>query len=406
MGVSGGSLRYQCTYGGNCIGEGGACASKEGYDSWLVNELHDAISKQNAKRIQEVLDFAPQLKERELVFPGESTAMSALALVLNRRDYKATCALLDAGVSPNLPISEDQRSVYAHRSQLAALNGGDPDLQHLVPNTHFEALCSTQHRELFMLLLEKSANPNGGIIQVCHCGDLDMLKAILDRGGEPNKWQRQSTPLVSSVKSKIQPYDKVTVLLRAGADPNFTGPTLKGSPPPYTALIIATRKRDVRMVRVLLDAGADPNQISGDEGLPNALFWATYWGELELVKLFVTLSKHRLDLGIRKYTDETIFDVANTSKDFAALRKPRHIAKLPLPSRPPVVYERIGQMLEDYRAQYPDATGRGAIGGGASSALTGSTTATRREEKVVSSPDRPSEVACSSGIATAVEIVR
>merc|ERR1712217_648762 len=141
-----------------------------------------------------------------------------------------------------LPISEEQRNVYAHRSQLAALNGGDPDLQHLVPNTHFEALCSTQHKELFLLLLEKSANPNGGIIQVCHCGDVEMLDAVIDRGGEPNKFQRNSTPLVSSVKSKIQPYEKVAALLRGGADANFTGPAVKGSPSPYSALIIATRK--------------------------------------------------------------------------------------------------------------------------------------------------------------------
>merc|ERR1712087_132514 len=106
---------------------------------------------------------------------------------------------------------------------------------------------------------------------------------------------------------------------------------------------------------------------------------------LELVKLFVTLSKHRLDLGIRKYTNESIFDVAETSKNFAKLRKPRHIAKLPLPSKPPLVYEKISQMLEDYRRQFPESTS--ATGGG-TSALTGSTTATRREDKFTTSPDR------------------
>merc|ERR1711920_457609 len=182
-------------------------------------------------------------------------------------------------------------------------------------------------------------------------------------------------PLVSSVKSKTQPYEKVTSLLRAAADPNITGPAIKGAPIPHSALILATRKRDCRMVRLLLEAGADPNHISGEEGLPNALFWATYWGELELVKLFVTLSKHRLDLGIRKYTNESIFDVAETSKNFAKLRKPRHIAKLPLPSKPPLVYEKISQMLEDYRRQFPEST---SASGGGTSALTVSTTATRR----------------------------
>lgn len=83
--------------------------------------------------------------------------------------------------------------VYAHRSQLAALNGGDPDLQNLVPGTHFEALCATQHKDMFMLLLERSANPNSGTIQVSYCGDLEMLEALLDRSAEPNLWQRRCT---------------------------------------------------------------------------------------------------------------------------------------------------------------------------------------------------------------------
>merc|ERR1719221_1284582 len=148
------------------------------------------------------------------------------------------------------------------------------------------------------------------------------------------------------------------------------------------------------MVRILLEAGADVNPGSGDEGLPNALFWATYWGELELVKLFVTLSKHRLDLGIRKYTNESIFDVAETSKNFAKLRKPRHIAKLPLPSKPPAVYEKILQLLEDYRLQFPELA---SAAGGGTSALTGSTTATRREDKFTTSPDRFTDGAGSIG---------
>merc|ERR1712137_1391249 len=162
------------------------------------------------------------------------------------------------------------------------------------------------------------------------------------------------------------------------------------------------RKRDCKMVRMLLDAGADPNHVCGDEGLPNALFWATYWGELELVKLFVTLSKHRLDLSIKKYTNESIFDVAETSKNFAKLRKPRHIAKLPLPSKPPAVYEKISQMLEEYRRQFPELA---SVTGGGASALTGSTTATRREDKLTTSPDRfadsagsiASSVGCGTG---------
>jgi len=374
-------LRQRCVY--NCVGSGQSCSSKENYDNWLASELFEAVRSKDAVKIQELIHLSPSLKDRELMFPGESSAMTALALALARQDPDAIRVLLDAGVSPNLPISNQQRSMYAHRAQLAALNQGDPDLQHLVPNTHFEALCSTQHKEFFLLLLDKSANPNCGIIQVCHCGDIDMLQALLTRSAEPNTFQRESTPLLSAVKSKIQPYDKMLALLRCSADPDFIGPYGPGSQSSYPPLTLATRKRDYRMVRILLESGADVNLISGDEGLPNALFWATYWGELELIRLFITLSKHRLDLNVRKYTDETVLDVAHTSKQFAQLRKPRHIAKLPLPSRPPAVYEKIAQMLEEYRAQYPEVSSFNRVAG----ALTGSTTATLSEDKAESSTD-------------------
>merc|ERR1719421_410526 len=177
--------------------------------------------------------------------------MSVLGVAINRRDLKVTRALLRAGVSPNLPISIQQRDIYEKRSQLAALNGGDADVQNLVPGTHFEALCSTQHKELFLLLLEAGANASSGLILTCHSGDNEMLEALLGRGADPNAWQRKSTPLVTAVKSKIMPYEKVLTLLRSGADPNFVGPSNQAAAaasgstlPCCAALIIATRKRD------------------------------------------------------------------------------------------------------------------------------------------------------------------
>lgn len=242
-----------------------------------------------------------------------------------------------------------------------------------------------------MVLLEGGANPNSGMIQVAYCGDLEMLEALLERGGDPNLWQRQSTPLVSAVKSKLQPYDKALALLRIGADPNNVGPMIKGVPQVYPALVSATRKRDYRMVRILLEAGADVNLCGGDEGLPNALFWGAYWGELELIKLFVTLTKHRLDFSIRKYTDETVFDVVRTARSFAGMRKPRHIQKLPLPSRPAVVYDKILQMLEEYSSLH-DYRGAASVSTETSTRApnTGATrSSTRRTEEAKSfSTDR------------------
>lgn len=400
MGAAGSAVRHRCAY--TCTSGTVPCTSKEGYDVWLTEELHRAMESQDGPRLEELLGVSPQLKERELQFPGEASPMTVLALALNRRDLKIANHLLRAGVSPNLPISEQQRSVYAQRSQLAALNGGDPDLQNLVPSTHFEALCAVTHKELFLLMLEYGANPSSGLIQICHCGDLEMLEALLARGADPNGWLRESTPMVTSVKSKMQPYEKVLTLLRAAADPNFTGPERKQSTV-YPAMILATRKRDYKMVRALLEAGGDVNRTAGDEGLPNALFWATYWGELELIKLFISLSKHRLDLSVKKYTDETVFDVARTSRGYADLRKPRHIAKLPLPSRPAVVYDKIYQLLEQYRSEHPDPSSPAGGGPGSTETTgralpTGSTTAATTGRAPPATSQSASFLSTSSGM--------
>lgn len=389
--------------GSSCPGEGANCSSKEIYDLWVTHELYSAITSQDTGKIEYVLDSAPALKEREILFPGETTPITVLQFALNRGDEKVTRALLLAGVSPNIPLSPIHQKAY-----MASMDplGEDPELQRCTPGTHFEVTCRAEKKELFMILLEYGANPNNGILQVCYVGDVDMLEALLDRSADPNKWQGvSSTPLIAAVKSKVQPHEKVVSLLRRSADPGFMGGESGAQTTArkqsttridYPALNVATQKRDYRMVRVLLDAGANPNQIARDEGLPNALFWATYWGEIEIVKLFISFSKHKLDLNVRKYTNETVFDVARTASAFSKVKKPRHIAKLPLPARPAVVYERILALLEEYKASNPDVVGTSpfgvvsAWGPDSQAASTTARTATARTDAVLST-DRANE---------------
>merc|ERR1719296_66192 len=139
MGVGGSSLETRCAY--NCASSHG-CGRGDGSERWLVNELYLAIGAQDVARIRDLLEVAPYAKDKEFNFPGEDLPMPALALALRLRNPRAVCALLEAGASPNLPLSAAQRELCASRSQLAALNGGDPDLLHLVPSTHFESLCA------------------------------------------------------------------------------------------------------------------------------------------------------------------------------------------------------------------------------------------------------------------------
>lgn len=317
-----------------------------------IEDIYRAMIAQDVPKTLEILAKFPALKDREVFFLAEQTSMSILSLALNRSDVKMTRALLSSGVSPNLPLSDQLRSIYARRLGALKTKDADEDYQYLVPCTHFEALCSTQHKELFMLLLEFGANANSGIIHVSTCGDLAMVNAVLDKGAEPNTWLRGTTPLIASVKSHTQPYDKVLCLLRAAADPNFVGrPSDPLSAKTNPAVFVATRRRDYRMVRILLSASSDVNQVSGDQVLPNALFFAAHWGELELMKIFMECSKKPLELARRKSTHETVLDVAEAARSFSKLQKPKHISKLPLPNRPPAVYDKLIRLLEEYAAK-------------------------------------------------------
>lgn len=387
------SQGHQSRFAYTCPGDVSNCSSKEIYDLWATHELSTAMVVQDLAKIEHILGSYPALKERELTIPGERAPITALQFALNRGDEKVTRALLVAGVSPNLPLTQAQRvNSRAYVNSMDPL-GEDDELHRLPLITHFEVTCiSSQQKELFMVLLEYGANPNNGITHVSYLGDVEMLEALLDRSANPNKWQGVSaTPLATAVKSKLQPHEKVVCLLRRSADPNFVGHDIPTARIAYPALSIATQRRDYRMVRILLEGGADPNQISRDEGLPTALFWATYWGEIEIIKLFMSFSKYKLDLHVRKYTQETVFDVARTANSFSKVKKPRHIAKLPLPARSPAVYERIVTLFDEYQATHSDG-GSGSLGAASArpDSLGASTTATSRTDAVYST-DRADE---------------
>jgi len=348
-------IRHTCASTCSCSSKSSSC-SCHGSEEGRIDELYRSITKQDIPRALDLLSKYPNLKDHEIFFPAEQTTMSVLSLALNRCDVEVTRALLSAGVSPNTPLSEQLRSIYARR--LEALKSDDTDYKFLVPNTHFEALCSMQHKELYMLLLEYGANATNGIIHVCSCGDIDMVTAALDRSAEPNILLRGTTPLVASVQALTQPYEKVLSLLRHAADPNFIGKPrfgdvqAKSCDPP---ILVATRKRDYRMVRILLGVGADVNMVSDDEVMPNAVFFVAHWGEVELLKTFIESSNHVLNLSLRRGSKETVLEVAEAARSFSKLQKPKHISKLPLPNKPPVVYERIIRILEEYAARNPDS---------------------------------------------------
>jgi uncharacterized protein len=98
-----------------------------------------------------------------------------------------------------------------------------------------------------------------GLIITIRASDRDWTALLLNKGADPNgSGANGDTPLITAAKSGFG--DAVGWLLGLGA--RVDGTNKSGE----TALIIAVQRRDARMVRALLDAGADPDHADAAAG--------------------------------------------------------------------------------------------------------------------------------------------
>ena len=108
-------------------------------------------------------------------------------------------------------------------------------------------------------------------------GDVAAITAALDAGAGVNESDGRATPLYLAVRGGHLAAAKL--LIERGADVNAAPTPLLGS-----ALMPALAKRSVDMIKLLLDAGADPDSTRGRE---SALHIAVRSGCLECVKALV-----------------------------------------------------------------------------------------------------------------------
>lgn len=141
---------------------------------------------------------------------------------------------------------------------------------------------------------EKDVHGLTPLVRASRRGHVGVVKSLLAGGADPNLMDGPATrpgwtPLMNAVHKGQLPV--VRLLIAAGADVGRAG--ADGT----TALMLASGEESAEMVRVLLDAGADPRPGKrGSAALTNAVAW----GRVETVgALLAKVPDLRMEAGLR-----------------------------------------------------------------------------------------------------------
>ncbi len=98
----------------------------------------------------------------------------------------------------------------------------------------------------------------------------EVIAYLLEQGADPNRQRNENRTTVLAGLAYMNQVECVRLLLDAGAEPN-AGESRTGETPLHAALTKAHEDRSA-VVRLLLDAGADPN-LATIPGIPTLAFW-------------------------------------------------------------------------------------------------------------------------------------
>lgn len=210
-----------------------------------------------------------------------------LPVVQAAKDPRMMQLLLRHGADPN---SRDERGVTPLMAATQTSNEEVVEmlLSHGAQRDIFYAIGSRDRRVVEQMLKEdpnchksKHMTP---LIWAVVSGDLPIVENLLKAGADTNEFQRkwmQDTPLVAAVARSLD--HLVPVLLKYGAEVNPKR-AFKWSIP----LTAAVRWGSYGGVRMLLEAGADPNVVSDDGVIGNPLGWVGYVGDLISASMLVS----------------------------------------------------------------------------------------------------------------------
>jgi ankyrin repeat protein len=179
---------------------------------------------------------------------------------------------LQCAAGSRLPSEEARRET----AQLLLDAGADAHAKTKSWNHDVDALyfaASARNHSIFRLLLERGADANAALTHGAW-GDLRFAETALEFGAQPDEATADRQPLLNNLIrwGQLQP---AFWLLSKGASPNL--PDERG----WTALHQAVSRGNERMVRALLDAGADASRLNVDGDSPAQMAEDLHRGKLK-----------------------------------------------------------------------------------------------------------------------------
>lgn len=225
---------------------------------------------------------------------------NALYCAVIKNHTQAALYLLSKGADANHVHPGGTPTLYAAVTEqnmelIKALleKGAKPNVIHKNSSTPLKIAVQTQNTEITKVLLEHGADPNfkvegdrDTLIQAVADNNNDIVRLLLKYKADPN-WapETKDTPLTYTITA----YENeriVQMLLENDADPNIA------SQPRMLPLYVALQRKNIKIIRKLLDHGANPMLIVGSHTIYE---YAVFQDDREILGLINQVRLKRIE---------------------------------------------------------------------------------------------------------------